>query len=201
MGPHGAPTPAQPVTLLPESRGVHDGVVLVVASAAPFGLLWWRKTVVVALPRTLHVGPRLGRPLALPGGGEDTSGDGVLDSAVQIGEPRGVRPYRPGDHRRWVHWPATAHSGELMVREMEGPSAEPVTLEVHLPADPEGAERMAERAMATVVALIDRGASVLLATTEASGPKVGPVGDRRSAGRRLARAVAEPDQSATRTDR
>ena len=47
--------------------------------------------------------------------------------------------------------------------------------------------------MATVVALVDRGASVLLATTEATGPHVGAVGDRRSAGRRLARAVAEPD--------
>jgi hypothetical protein len=81
-----------------------------------------------------------------------------------------------------------------MVREMEGPSAEPVTLEIHLPADTDAAERMAERAMATVVALVDRGASVRLATTEASGPKIGAVGDRRSAGRRLARAVAEPDE-------
>jgi uncharacterized protein (DUF58 family) len=197
IGPHRAPEPAldgaEPVTLLPEHRGVHDAIVLEVASAAPFGLLWWRKTVVMDLPRALHVGPKLGKPLALPAGREDTSGGGVLDSAVQIGEPRGVRPYRPGDHRRWVHWPATAHSGELMVREMEGPSAEPVTVEVRLPPEPEAAERMAERAMATVVALVDRGASVLLATTEDRGPTIGTVGDRRSAGRRLARAVAEPE--------
>ena len=192
VGPHTAPTSSEPITLLPPGRGVHDRVVLELASAAPFGLLWWRKTVVVGLPRTLHVGPRLGRPLALPGTGEDTSGGGVVDSAVQIGEPRGVRPYRPGDHRRFVHWPATAHSGELMVREMEGPSAEPVTLEIHLPADVDAAERMAERAMATVVALVDRGASVRLTTIEATGPKTGSVGDRRSAGRRLARAIADP---------
>jgi uncharacterized protein (DUF58 family) len=192
-GSRPAITDAAAITLLPEGRGVYDRVVLQVATAAPFGLLWWRKTVVVPLPRSLHVGPRLGRPLALPVGRQDTSGEGVLDASVQIGEPRGVRPYRPGDHRRWVHWPATAHSGELMVREMEGPTAEPVTLEIHLPADAEAAERMAERAMATVVALVDRGASVLLATTEASGPKVATVGDRRSAGRRLARAISEPD--------
>ncbi|HXQ90843.1 MAG TPA: DUF58 domain-containing protein [Acidimicrobiales bacterium] len=181
-----------PLTLVPEHRGVHDHVVLEIASAAPFGLLWWRKTVVVALPRALHVGPRLGRPLPLPLGRQDTTGGGILDSAVQIGEPRGVRPYRPGDHRRWVHWPATAHSGELMVREMEGPTAEPITLEVRLPDDADAAEQMAERAMATVVALVDRGTSVLLVTDEAGGPKVGAVGDRRSAGRRLACAVAEP---------
>ena len=121
------------VTLLPEHRGVYHGVVLEVATAAPFGLLWWRKTVVLDLPRPLHVGPRMGRPLPLRRGREDTAGSGMLDASVQIGEPRGVRPYRPGDHRRWVHWPATAHSGELMVREMEGPTAEPVTLEVRLP--------------------------------------------------------------------
>ena len=193
----GARPHAQPVTLVPPRRGVHDGVALEVSSAAPFGLLWWRKTVVVDLPRTLSVGPRLGQPLPLPRGGEDATGGGRLDTAVQIGEPRGVRPYRPGDQRRWVHWPATAHSGELMVREMEGPTAEPVALEIRLPADADAAEKMAERAMATVVALVDRGASVLLTTTEAGGPRTGAVGDRRSAGRRLARAVSEPDATDT----
>jgi hypothetical protein len=66
-------------------------------------------------------------------------------------------------------------------------------LEVRLPSDPDGAERLAERAMATIVALVDRGAAVLLATTEEDGPRVAAVGDRRSAGRRLARAVAEDD--------
>jgi uncharacterized protein (DUF58 family) len=180
------------LTLLAVHRGVHDRVVVEVASAAPFGLLWWRKTVVVRLPRVLHVGPRLGKPLPLPPGREDISGSGYLEAPVQIGEPRGVRPYRPGDHRRWVHWPATAHSGELMVREMEGPTAEPVTVEVRLPADADAAERMAERALATIVAVVDRGGSVLLSTTESGGPKLGAVGDRRSAGRRLARAVADP---------
>ena len=188
-GPGGGTSPSR---CSPTAGACTTGVVVEVASAAPFGLLWWRKTVVVALPRTLHVGPRLGRPLPLPGAGEDTSGGRRSSTRpFQIGEPRGVRPYRPGDHRRFVHWPATAHSGELMVREMEGPSAEPVTLEIHLPADVDAAERMAERAMATVVALVDRGASVLLTTTEATGPKTGSVGDRRSAGRRLARAVAD----------
>jgi uncharacterized protein (DUF58 family) len=181
------------VTLLPEHRGVYSRVVLEVATASPFGLLWWRKAVVLDLPRALHVGPRMGRPLPLPRGRQDTTGGGVLDASVQIGEPRGVRPYRPGDHRRWVHWPATAHSGELMVREMEGPTAEPVTLEVRLPPDPDSAERLAEQAMATIVALVDRGASVLLATTEDGGPKLAAVGDRRNAGRRLARAVADGD--------
>jgi uncharacterized protein (DUF58 family) len=203
VGPHRGPTPVtgegELVTLLPDHRGVHNRIVLEVASAAPFGLLWWRKTVHVDLPRVLHVGPRLGTPLPFPRGREDVTGGGTLHAAVQIGEPRGVRPYRPGDQRRWVHWPATAHAGELMVREMEGPAAEPVTVEVHLPTEPDAAERMAERALATVVAIVDRGASVLLSTTEMGGPKLASVGDRRSAGRRLARAVADTEGTARTT--
>jgi uncharacterized protein (DUF58 family) len=184
--------PRDSLVLLPERRGVHDRLVLDVASAAPFGLLWWRKTLVVELTRPLLVGPRLGEPFELPRGARDSAGDGPIAVPAPIGVPRGVRPYRPGDHRRFVHWPATAHSGQLMVREMEAPAAQPVTVEVRLPVDEEAAEKIAERALATVVALVDRGISVLLATTEDGGPRLAEVGDRRSASRRLARAVAEP---------
>jgi hypothetical protein len=77
----------------------------------------------------------------------------------------------------------------MMVRELEQPAAEPVTVTVELPEDPEAAERAAEDALGSVVGLLEGGAPVLLATTEASGPVLGAVADRRSAGRRLARAV------------
>jgi uncharacterized protein (DUF58 family) len=160
-----------------------------IASAAPFGLLWWTRRVAVSLPRELVVAPRLGEPVDLPRRYEDTAGETAARTPVSVGEPRGVRPYRPGDHRSWVHWPASAHTGELMVREMEGPTADAVTVEVRLPRDAEAAERVAERALGTVGALLDRGSAVVLATAEAHGPKVAAVVDRRGAGRRLARAV------------
>ncbi len=131
------------VTLLPAHRGVHGTVALEIASAAPFGLLWWRRTVTVALPRRLHVRPRLGGPGPFPPDG--TTPGGTAPNAPRAGgRTRGVRPYRPGDQRRWVHWPATAHAGELMVRDMEGPTTGPVSVEVRLPADPEAAERAAD---------------------------------------------------------
>jgi len=161
-----------------------------VASAAPFGLLWWKRRLRLDLPSELHIGPKLGSAVELPRQEDDRSGDSVHRSARDIGEPRGVRPYRPGDSRRWVHWPATAHSGELMVREMEGPTAEPVVVVVTLPLDEDAAEVVAERAFGTLVALFDRGTSVFLTTTEVAGRCTGAVADRRSAGRRLARAVA-----------
>ena len=77
-----------------------------------------------------------------------------------------------------------------MVRELERPSAEPVTLTVILPQDPQEADRVAERALGTVTRFLERGSTVLLATVEASGPITAIVADRRAAGRRLARAVA-----------
>ena len=76
-----------------------------------------------------------------------------------------------------------------MVREVERPAAGPVTLTVQLPADPDEAERAAERAFGTVVDLLASGAPVLLVTLERSGPVRAFVTDRRGAGRRLARAV------------
>jgi hypothetical protein len=81
-----------------------------------------------------------------------------------------------------------------MIREMETPGAEPVTVTVELPADFEEAERMAERAMATVMLLLDDGTPVLLATTEITGEVVSPVIDRMDAGRRLARATSGAGQ-------
>ena len=61
------------VTLLPVRRGVHDAVILDVASAAPFALQWWTKRVRLPLPSALHVAPRCGRAAArapAPGRGD-----------------------------------------------------------------------------------------------------------------------------------
>jgi uncharacterized protein (DUF58 family) len=178
------------LTLIPVRRDVLRWISVEVATAAPFGLLWWKRRMRLDLPSELLVGPKIGPAVELPRQDDDHRGDSLDRSPRDIGEPRGVRPYRPGDSRRWVHWPATAHSGELMVREMEGPTAEPVVVVVTLPTDDEAAESVAEQAFGTLVALFDRGTSVFLTTTEDDGRRTGAVADRRSAGRRLARAVA-----------
>jgi uncharacterized protein (DUF58 family) len=178
------------VTLLPARRGVHDSLTLDIASAAPFALQWWTRRVVLTLPSPLHVAPRCGRPVTLPWRAREHAGETSEGTPAEVGDPRGARPYRPGDNRRHVHWRATAHTGELMVREAEGAAAEPSKVVVALPADPEEAERVAEQALGTIVALQDRGTPVLLITTETSGRVEALVADRRAAGRRLARAVA-----------
>jgi uncharacterized protein (DUF58 family) len=180
------------IVLLPRHRGVHETLTMDVGSAAPFGLQWWTKRIVISLPEPLHISPRRGTPDTLPPSSNDDRGRSPRHVPSSIGEPRGVRPYRPGDVRRHIHWPATAHAGELMARELEEPSAEPTTVTVLLPFDEEQAERIAERALGTIVALQRRGSQVLLETTEPTGSVIGLVPDRRSAGRRLARATVGP---------
>jgi uncharacterized protein (DUF58 family) len=178
--------------LVPARRGVHDSLTLDVASAAPFALQWWTKRVRLVLPSPLHVSPRCGRAQPVPLRPDAGTGDILDRPRADEGLPRGARRSEPGDPRRLVHWRSTAHTGHLMVRELEQPAAEPVTITVELPADREAAERVAEGAMGSVVALLQDGTPVLLGTREAAGTVLGPVGDRRTAGRRLARAVAAP---------
>jgi uncharacterized protein (DUF58 family) len=180
------------ITLLPLCRGVHDAVTLEIASAAPFGLQWWTKRVELPLPAVLHVSPRCGSGPPVPQRPDEGTGDVLDRPRSDVGLPRGARPYVPGDARRLVHWRSTAHAGHLMVRELEQPAGEPVTITVELPEDPETAERVAEGALGSVVALLEGGVPVLLGTRESSGPVLGAVADRRSAGRRLARAVNGP---------
>ena len=177
------------VSLVPTRRGVHDAVTLDIASAAPFGLQWWTKRVQLPLPTALHVSPRRGSAQPVSRRPDEGTGDVLDRPRSDVGLPRGARPYVPGDPRRLVHWRSTAHAGHLMVRELDQPAADPVTITVELPEDPEEAERVAESALGSVVGLLEGGVPVLLGTREPSGPVLGAVADRRSAGRRLARAV------------
>jgi uncharacterized protein (DUF58 family) len=187
-GPSRGPRPVV-VTITPDRRGVLESVALELGSCAPFGLLWWAREVRVPLTRPLHVAPRVGMPGPAGSRPEDSAGSSPWRVPSGAGEPRGVRPFEAGDSRRSVHWPATSHTGVLMVRERERQNEEPVVVEVVLPRDPVEAEAEAERMMGVVVRYLTRGQLVVLGTLEAGGRCVRPVRDRVDLGRRLARAV------------
>ena len=180
------------VTVTPDRRGVVESVGIELASCAPFGLLWWAREVEVPLPRPLHVAPRFGRAGEVTTRPDDSTGDAPLRVPSGAGEPRGVRPYQPGDTRRAVHWPATSHVGSLMVRERERQTEDPVVVDVVLPPDPLEAEAESERVMAAVNRCLIRGQPVVLGTQEPNGHAVRLVRDRIDLGRRLARAVPSP---------
>jgi hypothetical protein len=185
-GQHGSRSVTLEMT--PAHRGLLDAVVVEVGSSAPFGLLWWAKQVELPLPHLIHVAPRMAASTTPLDAADDSPGEAAPRVPAGIGEPRGIRPYAPGDPRRAVHWPATSHAGMLMVRESERPTDDPVFVEVVLPRDPAAAEAEAERIMAGVSACLSRFQPVVLASREEGARVVRPVSDQVELGRRLARA-------------
>ena len=101
-------------------RGVHEGSVVTLRSVAPFGVAERRRKLPVAgsttvLPAVLPLGP-------LPFLGRGSDPQRMARSTARRGggpEYLGVREYRPGDSQRHVHWPSTARTGTVMVRELE----------------------------------------------------------------------------------
>ena len=188
------------VVLVPVRRGVHDSVTLDIASAAPFALQWWTRRVQLPLPvgapRLAPLRPGAAAAPTAPTKGRATS---LERPRPDEGLPRGARPYVPGDGRRLVHWRSTAHAGKLMVRELERPAAEPVTITVELPADPDAAERVAEGALGTVVAPARRGRAGPPRHPGTGGPgprrRGGPA--RRGAPPRPGRAPGPPHRRLT----
>jgi uncharacterized protein (DUF58 family) len=176
--------------VVPDRRGILSEVTVDVASAAPFGLLWWSRRITLPLPVEMAVAPRPTTAFAIPPEGDDSGDEASGGRTSSLGETRGIRDYEHGDARRTVHWRAAAHTGRLMVREMEMPTAEPVIVRIDLPVDQAEADEIAGRALATVLALLDRSRPVMLATHEPTGDRLSQVTAQKDAGRRLARAVA-----------
>ncbi|HEY1443389.1 MAG TPA: DUF58 domain-containing protein [Acidimicrobiales bacterium] len=181
---------SQTLRIVPPRRGVYRELTLDVASGAPFALQWWHRRVTVELPQDLLVAPRRGRSDPPRPRRLEQADHILVQPRSDTGFPRGARPYVAGDPRHRVHWHATAHTGSLMVKELEHSAGGPVTVVVELPADADEAERIAERALGTVVQLLQDAPAVTLQTLERSGTVTRPVRDRRQAGRRLARAVS-----------
>jgi len=196
------PGPAQPtgdakhctLAVVPPYRAEVPTCTLELASAAPFGLLWWTTRVTVPLARPLCVAPPVGTGHRVQRDTPGDNGDDVRTVHRRVGEPRGVRDYQPGDLRSWVHWRATAHTGTLMVREMEGPATLPVTVFGILPDDPDQADQVASEVLGEVAAQLEVGRAVVLVTVDAHGEQRTAVTGVADAGRRLARALPQRAQ-------
>lgn len=109
-------------TITPGSRGAYELGPLSVRTSDPFGLA----VSVQEFPVTteLIVTPRIQplRSLLLPGGAGMTSGESAAHTvAISGNDDIAVREYRNGDDMRRVHWKASAHRGQLMVRREEQP--------------------------------------------------------------------------------
>jgi len=180
-------------SLVPIQRGVFHAVLVELRSASPLGLVGWRRWIRVDLERPVEVAPRPipGRYDARRGADREAQAR-PRASASGIEVTRGVREYVDGDPIRLVHWPATARTGAVMVRELEGPQRPRLIIVVDLRGDPKDAEIAASRAAGLALAALADATMVDLATAEPGGARRGPVQSPLEVGRRLARAVPGP---------
>ena len=181
------------LTHLADRRGVFGLVRVEVRVTAPLGLLAAHCVHEVALAVPVEVAPQplqvSWRPAPAP----------VVEGATSLalGAPggdlvRSVRPYVTGDPARLVHWPSSARTGTLVVREMEPPAPLGQAVVVDLRDLGADTERAAAYAFGCARAVLGAGGQLLLCTAEADGPVVALANGPLEAGRRLARAVAGP---------
>lgn len=172
----------------PARRGVLRAVHIELRHAGPLGLVGWRRRARVPLAQPVDVAPRRS-PVRLPAliGADHASLDDPSTGSAGAELTRGARDYVDGDPIRLLHWPATARTGTVMVREIEGPRRPRVVVVADLRGgDPEAT---ASRAAALADGALRQGARVELATAEIDGPRLDGVATPLEVGRRLARAV------------
>lgn len=174
--------------VVPARRGVIRAVRVELRAASPLGVVTWRRRVTVKLPAEIEVGPRpTPTPFRASPGRALTPREDARAGAEGEDLVRGVREYVDGDPIRRLHWPASAHTGSLMVRELEGPRRPHVIVVVDLRGpDPES---VASIAAGLANDALRHGALVELATAEPDGPRLAVVTTPTEVGRRLARAV------------
>jgi uncharacterized protein (DUF58 family) len=123
----------------------------------------------VPLARPLFVGPR-----PVPGAEPFPElfgawGEGEPRPAPAGDVVRSVRPYLPGDPMRRVHWPISARTGDLVVKEVEDTGTPRLVVALDLGAGGPAGERAAGRAAWYAVEGLRRGYRVTLVTAEGGG--------------------------------
>ncbi|MCU1369309.1 MAG: hypothetical protein JWO77_503 [Ilumatobacteraceae bacterium] len=176
---------------LADRRGVFRLVRIEVRVTAPLGVLAAHRVIEAPLAQPVEIAPR---PLAVdwqPAAAPlETGADHVALSALGGDLVRAVRPYAPGDPAHLVHWPSTARTGTLVVRELEPPAPVGQAVVVDLRDLGADKERAASYALGAARAVLAAGGELVLCTSEVAGPVTGRVRTPLEAGRRLARAVA-----------
>ncbi len=118
-------------------RGLYRSGPVLAWSRYPFGLVQYSQQIAEATEVLVY--PRLGhldrRRMADWLGGA-TAGDGRHHALIrrpfasQEAEVHGLRPFRPGDSPRWIHWRTSARRDQLMVREYMDPPSPDLLLAV-----------------------------------------------------------------------
>lgn len=181
-------------------RGVYPLETVTLATSFPFGL--FRKERDLEIAGEAVVWPRHDRALREPrlaGERIRRAGESFAGAAGARGEYRGLRPYRPGDDPRDVHWRTSARMGQPVVREYERDRATALWICLDLRTSPgDDAEAAVELAASLASAASRRGDPFALATADARvAPGTGPAQLERVLD---ALARARPRMDAPRVD-
>lgn len=144
-------------------RGVYAFSRLVVATAYPFGLFIKERDIV--LPGTLVVWPRTDRPVrahrTVGRGARWQAGAHTAAAGAVRGEYRALRPYRPGDDPRDVHWRTAARRAEPYVKEYDRDTADAYWIVLDLRADAAPSRQEAQEAAVEIAAAVAARAAAL----------------------------------------
>ena len=184
-------------------RGRHRLGPLTFRVRDPFGLS--ARQVPLASTTEVVVLPRIEVLSGGRAGGEGVGAEGVIPHMVALhGEDDvAIRAYRDGDDLRRIHWPATAHQGELMVRQEDRPARRRAVLVLdsrvggHRGSGASGSFEWAVSAIASVAShLADHGYAVHLVSHESvTEGRSAEIIDIDSAMDSLALAATDPGPS------
>jgi uncharacterized protein (DUF58 family) len=160
------------VEIAPERRGVFPLEEITLGTSFPFGLFHKERDLdregeLVVWPRS----DRAVRPPSTTGRRARGAAERAAAATGARGDYRALRPYRPGDDPRDIHWKATARVGEPVVREYARDRGDTLhlVLDLRLVADEEGgsAETAVEICAALAAAASRRGEPFTLTTSDA----------------------------------
>jgi uncharacterized protein (DUF58 family) len=154
---------------VPENRGDVRTTTVTLRSAAPFGVAERRRRIPVdvrtlVLPRVVPVGRLFVETVAAVEPLAQTA-----PAHGQGAEYLAVRPYRPGDPMRHVHWGLTARHGQLMVREHEAERTTRLAIWIDTEREGELLDRCCTVAASILDAATTTGAGVRLAAPAVGG--------------------------------
>ncbi|MHC4830808.1 MAG: DUF58 domain-containing protein [Planctomycetota bacterium] len=154
-------------------RGVFALEGFELATRFPFG--FFVKFARADLARQIVVYPRAYpvQPGAIASWGRAAEHRRARARSFEADEFRSLRPYRPGDNPRWIHWRSSARTGELLVKEFE-PRATRRTALV-LDTDPGVDATAGSPSAELLVAALDRGTTLATSVVrhlEAAGEEV-----------------------------
>ncbi len=179
------------ISLAAPHRGLYHGCRVELKTSGPLNVFTRHRWYSTRFASPLAVGPQAVTVVAPIGAANNTNEAPAIGAPAAASEAvRNVRPYVSGDAARAVHWPSSARTGALVVREFEPPIRSAIAIVCDLRhGEPATVERAASIASGLARDALQRGDACVLVTREQGGAVCEAVVSNHQVDRRLASAV------------